>query len=92
MKDYALGPISMDFSNDHTLYLPTCHSSVKVVEFRGSNLVIVGAGTAGKGKERAIIHAHKVQKVSMLWLLSIQIILSLNGLVTYIHPQPTGAM
>jgi len=40
----------MDFSNNHTFYLPTCHSSVKVVEFRGSNLVIVGAGTAGKRK------------------------------------------
>jgi len=51
MKDYALGPISIDFSNDHTFYLPTCHSSVKVVEFRGSNLVIVGAGTTGKARE-----------------------------------------
>ena len=88
MKDYTPG----HFSNDRTYYQLTCHSSAKVVEFRGSNLVIVGAGTAGKGKERAIIHAHKVQKVSMLWLLSIQIILSLNGLVTYIYPQPTGAM
>ena len=53
MKDYALGPISVDFSIDHTFYLPTCHSSVKVVEFRGSNLVIVGAGTAGKGKGKS---------------------------------------
>jgi len=41
----------VDFSNDHTFYLPTCHSNAKVVEFRGSNLVIVGAGTAGKGRE-----------------------------------------
>ena len=41
------------FSNDHTFYLPTCHSSVKVVEFRGSNLVIVGVGTAGKGKGKS---------------------------------------
>ena len=29
---------------------PTCHSNVKVVEFRGSNLVIVGAGKTEKEK------------------------------------------
>jgi len=32
---------------------------MKVVEFRGSNLVIVGAGTTGKGKERANVYTHK---------------------------------
>ena len=55
MKDVP-GHISMDLPNDRTYSLPTCHSSAKVVEFRGSNLVIVGASadTTGKGKETFI--------------------------------------
>ena len=40
----------------HTYYLRTCHSSVKVVEFRGSNLVIIGPDTPRKGEERANVY------------------------------------
>ena len=63
----------------------TCHSSVKVVEFRGANLVTVGAGIAGKGKERANILTHKVLH---MWLLTIEIILALNGLSMHLYASP----
>jgi len=95
---------SVDFSNDHTFYLPTCHSSAKVVEFSGSNLVIVGAGTTGKGREEQSRRWLRTKHWQQSFIptkyrfpcypanavFSIQIILSLNGLSTYMHPQSTG--